>query len=276
MQFLAGAGLVVLIACAPAMAQDMPPPPGGPGTGSPGMPHSGMGGPGMHEAPAPITRAAVEKMVADHFALLDANKDGVVTRAELDAFRDKRRSEIRTAMEARMKEHQARAFDRLDTNHDGTISREEFAAATAPRASAPGEGVPPPPWAMAGPDGPGPVGHGPMGHDRMEHHAMLDHMHGPMGGPEMMMGARWFDLVVDDHGGKVTLAEAKTGALTLFDRLDVNHDGTITPDERRMAFRGMRWHGGFGRDRQTPAKGRGGRSPLSFAGEDFAFVFSKC
>jgi hypothetical protein len=98
---------------------------------------------------------------------------------------------------------------------------------------------------MAGRDGPGPMGHG-----RMERSAMRDHMRGP----ERMMGARWFDLVVDDHGGKVTLAEVKKGALTLFDRLDLNHDGTITPDERRMAFRVMRWHRGFGRA-QPAAKG---------------------
>jgi Ca2+-binding EF-hand superfamily protein len=260
MQFLAGAGFAALIACAPAMAQDMPPPPpppppGGPGMGGHGMHHPGMGGPGMAERRAPVTRADVEKMVADHFAMLDTNKDGVVTRAELDAFRDKRRGEMKTAMETRMKEHQTRAFDRLDANHDGTISREEFAAAMAPRPGGPGEGAPPPPGAMAGRDGHGPMDRGPMGHDHMERHAMRDHMHGPMGGPAMMMGARWFDLVVDDHGGKVTLAEVKKGALTLFDRLDLNHDGTITPDERRMAFRGARWHGGFGRDQQPPAKG---------------------
>lgn len=242
MQFLVGAGLAALIACAPAMAQDMPPPPPGPG-----MHHPGMRGPGMGERHAPITRAELEKMITDHFAMLDTNKDGVVTRAELDAFRDKRRGEIETAMEARMKEHQTKMFDRLDTNHDGTISREEFAAAMPPYPGAPGDG--PPPGAMPGYDGPGP-----MGHDRMVRHAMRDRMHGPMDGPGMMMGAHWFDLVVDDHGGKVTLAEVKKGALTLFDRLDLNHDGTITPDERRTAFRGMRWHGGFGRE-QPPAKG---------------------
>lgn len=230
LQFLAGAGFATLIARAPAMAQDMLPPPP---AGGPGMHHPGMDGPDLRARHAPITRAAVETMVADRFALLDTNKDGVVTRAELDAFRDKRRGEIRTAMEARMKDHQARAFDRLDTNHDGTISREEFAAAMAP----------------------GPAAPGPMDRDRMDRHAMRDQRHGPMGSPAMMMGARWFDLVVDDHGGKVTLAEVKKGALTLFDRLDLNHDGTITPDERRMAFRGMHWHGGFGRDQQQPAKG---------------------
>jgi Ca2+-binding EF-hand superfamily protein len=201
-----------------------------------------MDGPGMPDRHAPVTRAEVEKMITDRFAMLDANKDGVVTRAELDAFRDKRHDEIKTAMEARRKEHQARMFDRLDTDHDGTISREEFAAAMQP-----------PPGAMAGRDGSGPMGHGPMGH-RMERFAMRDHGHGPMGGPAMLMGARWFDLAVDDHGGKVTLAEVKKGALTLFDRLDLNHDGTITPDERRMTFRGMRWHRRFGSE-QPPAKG---------------------
>ncbi len=267
MHFLAGAAFAALIACAPVMAQDTPSPPpgaGAPGMGGPGWGHRGMHRPGMGHRP-PITRAAVEKMVADRFAMLDTNHDGVVTRAELDAARDKRRTEMQARMEARIKEHQTKMFDRLDANHDGTISREEFAAAMSPHRGPRGDGPPPPggapatPGAMAAAGGPGSMGPGPMGHGFHHRDGERFAMRGRMGGPERMLGGRWFDLVVDDHGGKVTLAEVKKGALTLFDRLDTNHDGTISPDERRTAFRGMRWRGGFGQDRggqaQPPAKG---------------------
>jgi hypothetical protein len=64
----------------------------GPGPDGPGMHGAMMGGPGM------VLRMA------------DANKDGVVTKAEYDAA---------------VKAH----FDRVDTNHDGKISKEERKAA---------------------------------------------------------------------------------------------------------------------------------------------------
>jgi Ca2+-binding EF-hand superfamily protein len=238
-QLLAGAGFAALIACTPALAQDGPPPPP-PGAGGHHM--------GMPERRAPMTRAEVEKTVAERFAALDANHDGVVTRAEIDAARDARHAKMETARETAMKEHRMKMFDRLDTNHDGTISREEFAAAAPP----------PPPGGRDRMAGPGPMGHGPMEHGPMGRQAMRGPMHGPAGGPDAMMGSRWLELVLDAHDGKATLAQVKTSALAMFDRLDLNHDGTITRDERRMAFRGMRWRG-HGPDRgaplQPPAKG---------------------
>jgi Ca2+-binding EF-hand superfamily protein len=242
-QLLAGAGFAALIACTPALAQDGPPPPGADGPR--------MGGPGMPPRRAALTRADVEKTVAEHFAALDANHDGTISRAELDGARKARHAKMEAEREAAIKAHLTKRFDRLDTNHDGTISREEFAAA-AP--------VPPPPGAPGGPgrmaegapDGPGGMHQGPMGRQ-----AMRGPMHGPggpMGGPEMMLGSRWLELVLDAHDGKASLTDVEKSALALFDRLDLNHDGKIEPDERRMAFRGMRWHGPRF-DRGGPAKG---------------------
>jgi Ca2+-binding EF-hand superfamily protein len=239
-QLLAGAGFAALIACTPALAQDGPPPPPPP----PGADGPQMGGPGMHAPRAPLTRTEVEKMVAEHFAALDANHDGVITRAEIDGAREARHAKMEAEREAAIKAHLTKRFDRLDTNHDGTISREEFtAAAPPPPPGAPGEGPPQ--------GGPGGMRHGPIGRQ-----AMRGPMHGPggpMGGPEMMLGSRWLELVLDAHDGKASLADVKKSALALFDRLDLNHDGKIEPDERRMAFRGMRWHGP--RFDRGPAKG---------------------
>lgn len=198
--FLASAGLAAIIAV-PLFARDMPPPP-----------PEAMHGP--RRPPQPINRAAAEAMVTRHFAEIDADHDGAVTKAEYASFRDARND----AFETRMKEHRNRAFDRLDANRDGTLSKSEFDAPPGNRPAGPGD-LPPP-------GAPGP---------------------GAGGGRGMMMigGARWFEQADADRDGKVTLAEAKANALATFDRLDADHDGTLSPDE-------MRAKRGAGRDMPPP------------------------
>jgi Ca2+-binding EF-hand superfamily protein len=239
-RLLIGAALAAFTAYAPSFAQDAPPPPPPPSARAmrmrPPMPPL-----------LPETRAEAEKRTADHFAKLDANKDGSITRAEIDQARDKVRDEMRARVDTRRKEMQDRAFAALDKDRNGAISREEFAA------------PPPPPerMAMDGPPSPPP---GAPFHRRI----VIRHMAGPpsMGGAGMLMDGRWFDRVDANHDGKITLAEAKTAADTMFDRYDTNHDGTIAPEERRMAFRGpmRRFHrfgpgGPGGPDGPPPAGG---------------------
>ena len=65
----------------------------------------------------PQTRAPVEASVKEHFAKMDANKDGAVTEAEITAARD-----------ARMTERANQRFAMLDTDKSGQISRAEIAA----------------------------------------------------------------------------------------------------------------------------------------------------
>jgi hypothetical protein len=67
---------------------------------------------GMH---GPQTRAAVEAKVKEHFAQIDSNKDGAITKEEADAFRTAKRSEMRDKM-----------FTALDADKNGQISRQEF------------------------------------------------------------------------------------------------------------------------------------------------------
>jgi Ca2+-binding EF-hand superfamily protein len=43
-----------------------------------------------------------------------------------------------------------------------------------------------------------------------------------------------------NHDGKVSAAEYKAPTLTAFDRADLNHDGTVTPDEARRAAAGQK------------------------------------
>ncbi len=65
----------------------------------------------------PETRTAVEARVKAHFAEVDADKDGAITRAETEAYK--------SAMAAKMHD---RMFDMLDADKNGAISRAEFSA----------------------------------------------------------------------------------------------------------------------------------------------------
>ena len=40
--------------------------------------------------------------------------------------------------------------------------------------------------------------------------------------------------------GKITLDEAQSSAMTIFDRVDADHNGIVTPEERRMSWARMR------------------------------------
>jgi Ca2+-binding EF-hand superfamily protein len=193
-----------------------------------------------------MTRAEVTDHVGKLFAKLDANRDGFITRQEVDAMH----ARMQTAMvkvgdaqkrvgdiEKRLAERgimigdRGAMFDRLDTNHDGNISRQEF---MAHKPEIRRERV----MVMRdGPDG-APRAMPPMdGHPGMEMH--MRHM----GGMRMGMGGfggHLFEMADGNHDGRVSLAEAQAAALAHFDKADLNHDGKITPDERGQMRRVIR------------------------------------
>jgi Ca2+-binding EF-hand superfamily protein len=173
-----------------------------------------------------MTRDEVVQHVREIFARFDTNKDGYVTREEMQAFHDKFAN-----MGADMHRHQGdrgvmmgdrgAMFDRLDTNHDGVISRQEFMTSQAnvrreQRVIIMRDGA-----AEGGADMKG------------------MHMRG-MGMHGMGMGAHLFEMADANHDGRVSLQEAQNAALAHFDRADLNHDGKLTPDERRQAHKLMR------------------------------------
>ena len=162
-----------------------------------------------------MTRAEVDAQVRTHFARLDTNRDGYLTAEEMAARRDDRmvRREVRKGGPggpAAMRDPNA-SFDRLDANRDGAISRDEFAKGRELRIEK---------RVMVDNNGvvtrqPGAM---PMRMRRMGG--------GMMRGPMLKMA--------DANGdGRVSLAEATTGAMQHFDQVDTNRDGRITPDERR-------------------------------------------
>lgn len=173
------------------------------------------------EAPTPpaapdkvLTRAEAKTRAEEAFAKLDINHDGKLDKAD------------RTA---RIGEH----FDKIDTNHDGTISRDEFIAAH--EAMRPGQPDMPPPPPGAGPDR-GPDGAPGHGHPPRP-------PHGRFGGAPMVFEI--LRLADPGHTGTITKDAFVAASLKLFDEADTNHDGKVTPEERRAAF--ARQHPEWGR-----------------------------
>lgn len=160
---------------------------------------------------SPTTRAEAEAKARARFADTDANKDGFVTTDEIHA-----------RVEHHMAEARGRSFDRVDTDHNGTITREEYSAG------------------RDAPDGPrivvrrvermSPEGaHG----DKPEHRemrVMMMHKGGVDGGGMIMM-------TDTDKDGRISQAEAISGALKLFDQTDTDHDGSLSMEERTDAMR---------------------------------------
>lgn len=164
----------------------------------------------------------------------DANKDGVLTRAEaeahakamfvkLDVNKDGKLDQADRAV--RHAEKRAQMFDRLDANKDGSISKAEWDQADAARQAKRAE------WKAKRGERAGAPGNG------AERHAMRGHhggKHGGHGGPGGWMKA-------DANGDKaISQAEFVAGALARFDRMDANKDGKVTAEERQAMRQAMR------------------------------------
>ena len=135
-----------------------------------------------------VTRAETQAFAARMFTRMDANKDGKLTEADRTARREARR----TAM-----------FAKLDSNSNGQVSREEFM--TFDR------------------DGDGKDG---------KHHRMG--REGGHGGKGMMA------MADTNKDGAVDKAEFAAGALKHFDQMDANKDGQVTKEEGQVARKAMR------------------------------------
>ena len=160
---------------------------------------------------AGVTRAEVQTRVRDMFARVDGNRDGYVTQAEAQAFRNAARGNRREARQDRREER----FARLDANRDGEISRAEFFASPQRGDRAERRGF------------------------RNERRAERIERRGQRGGLFARLGERRFDRVDTNDDGRISLAEATQLRLQAFDRADVNRDGRLTREERR-SLRAMR------------------------------------
>ncbi len=185
-----------------------------------------LAAPAPHAAPhamAPMadnthTRDEMVAKVREHFARLDTNKDGFLTKAEAEAGRNVMKQKIVERLGERR--DPAAAFDRLDSNTDGSISRDEFTKGHEMRTE---RRIVMRDGAHRAPGAPG------AGHKGMRMHRM--------GG--MMLGGQMFDMADANKDGRVSLQEATDAAVRHFDMADANRDGRVTPDERRQMHRQM-------------------------------------
>lgn len=162
------------------------------------------------------TRAEVQAKIAEHFAKLDTNRDGFLTKPEADAAKQ----QFKAKFAERRGERREQAFEKLDSNRDGSISRPEWDAAQAQRQQR---------FAQRDRNGDGQP-------DARRFHAG---MHG--------FGGHMFEMADANKDGRVSLAEAQAAALQHFDMVDANRDGRISPEERMQMHERMR-----GRHEQHP------------------------
>jgi Ca2+-binding EF-hand superfamily protein len=159
------------------------------------------------------TRAEVQTKVAEHFARLDTNRDGAVTKAEADAARAALRAQFTERRQERREDRREQAFERMDSNRDNAISRAEWDAHAAQRQQR---------IAAHDRDGDG---------RRDVRKVQFRGMHS--------LGGHMFEMADTNKDGRVTLQEAQAAALRHFDMADANRDGQITPDERRQVRQRM-------------------------------------
>ena len=202
-EFLIGAAAIVVAGAAFAQAQPAPTPQ--PVTQAP-VPHAA---PPLTERID--TRDEMVAKVREHFAQLDVNKDGFLTKEEANAGRKLFRERIRERLGDRRDPGQA--FDRLDSNKDGSISRDEFTKHREERIERRVE------RREKAQDG--------SPKDGKEVRKFVMRRHG--GG----FGGRMIVMADSNSDGQITMAEAETMALQHFDQMDSNKDGQVTPEERR-------------------------------------------
>lgn len=77
------------------------------------------------------SKAELQKTLDDNYARMDSNKDGNLTRAEVEAAQSVALKQAQQLVDQRM----AQEFAKLDANKDGQVSLAEFTAAT-PKARA--------------------------------------------------------------------------------------------------------------------------------------------
>lgn len=161
----------------------------------------------------PQTRTALVDKVRGHFARLDTDRDGYLTKAEAQAGRGAMKADRgqRAGHGARGQRDHGAMFERLDANRDGAISREEFdrghqqrQAMRAERGGQPGQ-----------------------------------RMHAMRGGG-MRLGGQMFEQADLNRDSRVSLQEATEAAVRHFDMADLNRDGTLTPEERQHMRARMR------------------------------------
>lgn len=228
---LAGLAVAAIASAAPALASQP-----GPGATAPDN---------RTAAARAVTRAELAQKVQRHFTRLDTDRDGVITKAEVDAAAQASRAR----MHQRVQKRGTAIFDRLDTNKDGVVTRAEaepfFAKGQVDIAHAGPAGTPPRRnWdaliSLHDANKDGAISRAEFEAGRAKQVQRFAERRRSAGMRHAGFGGRAFELADSDKDGRVTLAEATAAATAHFNALDANRDGTLSPDEMRQARQKMR------------------------------------
>ena len=175
-----------------------------------------------------VSPAEMQAEVNSHFAQFDTNKDGRVTKQEAEAFFASKRAEHEKEHAAHEKDRGAREqarFAQQDANHDGKLSKQELARLPGDwfqRIDLNGDGF--------------------VTLDEMNeaHAAMKEGFQKGM----RDRGAGMFDKLDADKNGAVDKTEIAAHAKQRFDRLDADKNGALSKDE--LDAHGCGGHKGFG------------------------------
>lgn len=161
-----------------------------------------------------VTLQESQAALRERLMRLDADRDGKITKAEMDA----RRAQFQERRAERGAQRGQDVFARLDADHSGQLSQSEFAAGREQMRERRGARA------------------GERGRERGgEHRGMCHRGRGPRGEP----GER-FTALDADNDGAVSTAELDRAAADRFSKADANHDGALSADERRAAWRDHR------------------------------------
>lgn len=217
--FVSGGVVIAALFTAPAISQT-----------APATPTS----PVRHHRPSFFTsnqnRSDIAARVARMFKPLDLNHDGFVTKDEIASSE----AQFQDRMAKSAPKRAAKMFDRLDANHDAQITQAEFDAGHKARRSAKqgksSRRSKSSLFARADANKDGVVTRAEF--DAATAAGKVALRHGHMRGSALV---RLFDIANANKDGRVSLAEAQQAALQQFDAADLNHDGVLTPDERKEA-----------------------------------------
>lgn len=193
------------------------------------------------------SRADVAAKVQQHFTRIDADRNGAITKAEVQALQANRSERIAQRADRPARRDPSGMFALLDVNRDGQVTRAEFDARRAARAQAAtpqrahrGEQM----FARLDSDRNGAISRAEFDAAHQLRAERMAQRAERMGKPGGRFGQHMFAMTDENKDGRVTLQEAQSAALRHFDMADTNKDGQVSREERRHMRKQMQGLGG--------------------------------